>query len=340
MSEAHSPLPKSVELQHGVLRFHSQKREGELDLLLSKRFGRQYDDYRHSWNSTTRLTENKYPLHLDFELNDSCNQACIMCPRNSRTHKNNGYSLGTKASFDISDFNRIIEEGSRYGLRSINLGAYAEPLTHPQFFEFVSLASRHGIIDIRMITNGILLNPSTSEALLDSAITNIFISIDAATKETYSSIRGGGYDQLIQNIDYLLKRRESRSQSIPFVRVSFVHMNSNKHELSDFLEQWQERVDFIDVQPGEDLSINPFSGFLQGNEQRITCISPWQRLSILSNGDIIPCCSFYGRYLPIGNINTTTIYDAWHGESMQIVRKNLLENASDVCNTCQSSSLL
>lgn len=340
MAETRSPLEEFVELQNGVLRLHGKNRESELDLLLSKRFGPEYNEYRNSWNSTTRLSQNEFPLHLDFELNDSCNQACIMCPRNSRTHQNTGYSLGTKSRFDLYDFKKIIEEGSKYGLRSINLGAYAEPLTHPQFFEFVSIAESHRIIDIRMITNGILLTPATSDTLLDSAITNIFISIDAATKETYSSIRGSGYDLLIQNIEYFLKRRESRSQTIPFVRVSFVHMNSNKHELAEFLDKWQKRVDFIDVQPGEDLSIHPSSSDSHGKKQRIKCISPWQRLSILANGDIIPCCSFYGRYIPIGNIKTTTIYDAWHGGRMQSVRQNLEENASDVCNTCQTSSLL
>jgi len=340
MTSADSSQEDFVELQHGVLRLYGKNRESELDSLLSTRFGPEYDEYRNSWKSTTRFSQNEFPLHLDFELNDSCNQACIMCPRNSRTHQNTGYSLGTKARFDLLDFNNVIEEGSKHGLKSINLGAYAEPLTHPQFFEFVSIAKSHRVFDIRMITNGILLTPSTSDRLLDSAITNIFISIDAATKETYSAIRGSGYDLLIQNIEYLLKLRESRRQTIPFIRASFVHMNSNKHELADFLVQWQKRVDFLDVQPGEDLSIHPSSGYSQGKEHRIKCISPWQRLSILASGDIIPCCSFYGRYIPIGNIKTTTIYDAWHGERMQSIRKDLVNNASDVCNTCQRSSLL
>lgn len=340
MTESQAPLENFAELQNGVLRLHGKNSERDLDLILSKKFGQVYDQYRSSWNSTTRSSQHEFPLHLDFELNDSCNQACVMCPRNSRTHQNNGYSLGTKTKFNLDDFKRIIEEGSKYGLKSINLGAYAEPLTHPQFFEFVSTAQSYGIIDIRMITNGILLTPVTSDRLLDSAITNIFISIDAASKETYSSIRGSGYDLLIQNIEYLLKLRETRSQRIPLVRVSFVHMKSNKHELAKFLDKWQRRVDFIDVQPGEDLSIDPSSEYSHGKKHRIECISPWQRLSVLANGDIIPCCSFYGRYIPIGNIKTTSIYDVWGGAQMQAVRQNLEADASDVCNTCQTSSLL
>jgi radical SAM protein with 4Fe4S-binding SPASM domain len=340
MADAPSTQEEFVKFQHGVLRLYGENKESELDLLLAQRFGSIYTNYRKLWNSTDRQSQFNFPLHLDFELNDSCNQACIMCPRNIRTHQNTGYSLGTKASFDLHDFKKILEEGQRYGLKSINLGAYAEPLTHPHFFDFVSTAASYGIIDIRMITNGMLLTRETSDSLLKSAITNIFISIDAATKETYASIRGSGYDLLIKNIEYLLMRRRALAQRIPFIRVSYVHMNSNKHELSDFLSNWHKKVDFIDVQLGEDLSADPFTANTQSKEQRIRCISPWQRLSILANGDIIPCCSFYGRYIPIGNIKTTTIYDAWHGHLMQSVRQKLEADSSDVCKTCQTSSLL
>jgi radical SAM protein with 4Fe4S-binding SPASM domain len=340
MPEYPSSQQEFVEFQHGVLRLYGKDKESELDLILSERLGSSYDEYRELWNSTDRHSRFNFPLHLDFELNDSCNQACLMCPRNIRTHQNTGYSLGTKEAFDLQNFKRIMKEGQRYGLKSVNLGAYAEPLTHPHFFQFVRTAEDFGVIDIRVITNGILLTPEKTDELLNSSITNIFISIDAATKETYSSIRGSGYDLLVKNIEYLLTRRKAMSKRIPMIRVSFVHMKANKHELTDFLNSWHNKVDFIDIQLGEDLSADPFTSNTVSKDLRIRCISPWQRLSILANGDIIPCCSFYGRYIPIGNIRTSTIYDAWNGQLMQSVRKNLENNASEVCNTCQTSSLL
>ena len=340
MELASSETRKFDEFQHGVLRLYGAKKEEELDALLSYEFGPAYSDYRASWTTAGRSSNFTFPIHLDFELNDSCNQACVMCPRNTNSHPNTGYSLGTKKRFDLDVFERIMQEGRDHGLKSINLGAYAEPLTHPKFFDFTEMAAAYGVIDIRMITNGILLTPERADKLLESSVTNIFISIDAATRETYSSIRGSGYDSVVTNIEYLLSRRQENSAQIPLVRVSFVNMRTNQSELDDFLAQWHNKVDFIDVQPGEDLSINPTHASPVNNDRRIQCISPWQRLSILANGDIIPCCSFYGRYIPIGNINSTSISEAWNGISMADVRANLFNGTSNVCEVCQSSSLL
>ena len=327
--------------QNGILRYYGERQEENLDELIADRFGATYTEYRNKWNRSDRTSNYNFPIHLDFELNDSCNQSCVMCPRNRTTHPETGYKLGTKQKLSLKDFTRVMKESNKYGLRSINLGAYAEPLTHEDFFAFTEVAASQGVHDIRMITNGILLSPQQTEKILHSAVTNIFISVDAASKETYSTIRGSGFEKVITNIDYLLERRRELSLKIPFIRVSFVNMKKNTAELPDFLAYWHGKVDFIDVQPGEDLSVNPYdeANFLY-REKRIQCISPWQRLSILANGDIIPCCSFYGRYIPIGNIESSTLHEAWTSPAMKQVRNNLLNGTSSVCEICQSSSLL
>ena len=328
-------------LQNGVLRLYGEKQEQALDKVLADRLGLAYTEYRTKWNGSDRSSKHSYPIHLDFELNDSCNQSCVMCPRNTTTHTETGYELGTKKKLSINTFTRIMQESSRYNLKSINLGAYAEPLTHKDFFQFTKIASEFGIIDIRMITNGILLTQQVSDEILKSSVTNIFISIDAATKETYSNIRGSGFEKVLSNVDYLLKKRTELSSKIPFIRVSFVNMINNTMELSNFLSYWHGKVDFIDVQPGEDLSENPnVERNYSDRKKRFKCISPWQRLSILANGDIIPCCSFYGRYIPIGNIEHTSLHKAWTSVEMEKVRKSLLSETSSVCETCQSSTLL
>jgi len=279
----------------------------------------------------------KFPTHLDFELGDLCNQACIMCPRNKVTHTNTEYTLNTKRKLSYEVFDKVIQEAADHRLASINLGAFAEPLIHNDMFKFVSLASQAGIIDIRIITNGILLSKYTHK-ILDSGITNLFISVDASTAASYEQIRGQGFNEVIESIENFITERNRSHLRFPFVRVSFVEMNINRHEKTDFLERWSGIADFVDIQPGEDLSQKPV--LRQNKEKRFNCVAPWQRMSILANGDVIPCCNFYGRYLTVGSVLNQTLSEIWNSTEMARVRSDLVNDLSPVCNTCQSSSLL
>lgn len=320
-----------------VLRNYGAIRELEYHQAFSRRFGERYEIYRTQWDKSCRTELPDFPVHLDFELGDICNQACIMCPRNSETHKNIGYELNTKKNINYDMFCRIIEEASGYNLASINLGAFAEPLINVNLFRLVSFAAQKGVIDIRIITNGLLLSKFT-DRILDSAITNLFVSLDASSSSTYEKIRGKGYDQVLESVKAFIKTRDEAGLIFPFVRVSFVEMKINKHEKDEFVNFWSNIVDFVDIQPGEDLSLYPTMN--TNKEKRFDCLAPWQRLSVLSNGQVLPCCNFYGRYIPIGNAQTQSMHEIWHSANMMVVRNNLINDRSPVCLTCQSCSLL
>ena len=63
--------------------------------------GDDYKNYRKLWENSSKISEPaaEFPIHLDLELGDICNQACVMCPRNEQLHKNN-YVLNTKVILD------------------------------------------------------------------------------------------------------------------------------------------------------------------------------------------------------------------------------------------------
>ena len=322
--------------QNAVLRFAGTRDLESLEKSMSDALGPRYADYRRAWHESSRSSNNIFPLHIDFELNDTCNQSCIMCPRNTDTHVNTGYNLNTRKFFDLNDFQKVIDESVGYGLTSINLGAYAEPLIHPQFSDFVLYAKSKGILDIRIITNGLRLDDYAT-FLVDQEVTNVYISLDATTNETYTAIRGPGFERVKNNLIKLIDERNSRSALFPIIRASFVKMKINEAEEPTFVNYWKSLVDHIDIQPGEDLSHSTQA--VLSTPYRFNCISPWQRLSVLASGDIIPCCSFYGRYLSLGNISQISLSQAWNSDSMRQVRQDLSNGTQNICEICQRSSL-
>ncbi len=67
------------------------------------------------------------------------------------------------------------------------------------------------------------------------------------------------------------------------------------------------------------------------------CNAPWQQLVIRANGDVLPCCSFYGIEMIVGNIKKSSLYDLWNSDRMNMIRKELLSNNvnfSPACKKC------
>ena len=69
-------------------------------------------------------------------------------------------------------------------------------------------------------------------------------------------------------------------------------------------------------------------------EKKWECYSPWARLSILSNGSILPCCSFFGINIPVGNIRDMTIEEAWNSQRLQEIRDGVANDSDANCSIC------
>jgi len=95
---------------------------------------------------------------------------------------------------------------------------------------------------LRLLTNGTLFTPEKWKELRSHTDAKIMmtVSIDAATKETYESIRRGGhFDQLEKNMEYAAELRKRGELS--YLRFNFVVQRKNYQEMIPFVE-WGERL--------------------------------------------------------------------------------------------------
>lgn len=65
------------------------------------------------------------------------------------------------------------------------------------------------------------------------------------------------------------------------------------------------------------------------------CFDPWTSMSIVSSGNVGPCCVFWEEQSD--NIKEMTLRDAWMGPYMTKIRRDMLGGAPpEACATCQS----
>lgn len=89
--------------------------------------------------------------------------------------------------------------------------------------------------EIELSTNGLLIDEKMAEKIIDSNITSLLISVNAATEETYKRIQGGDFNKLIKNLKYLASLKKERNKKSLNISYSYVVMRENIEELPDFI---------------------------------------------------------------------------------------------------------
>lgn len=108
---------------------------------------------------------------------------------------------------------------------------------HPRFEQIVEHFTRHNKI-MEISTNGQAFTKRTIQALVGKPI-YLYISLDAATKETYAKIRNDRWETIIPNL-VLLNEERKRKGNLPKIHMVFMPMRVNKNDLEDYFRLCQK----------------------------------------------------------------------------------------------------
>ncbi len=118
---------------------------------------------------------------------------------------------------------------------AVFFGGYGEPLTHPEFARMVEEVKRLGV-QAEAITNGMLLNASRAEALINAGLDTLWVSVDGATPECYADVRTEGeLSRVVENLETLRDLKIRLRSDTPEIAISFVAMRRNLAELPEVL---------------------------------------------------------------------------------------------------------
>jgi radical SAM protein with 4Fe4S-binding SPASM domain len=294
--------------------------------------GDDYRDYRKRWDEAINGRIFNFPLFLEVETSYACNYRCPKCPRQA-------VGDATKSGFLSNPLlDKLFEEAKYYRMPSITFSHGGEPLMRKDIPELIRKARDSYILDRMFHTNGSLLNKALSEELIESGLTKINFSVDAASSDIYEKVRPGGeYKQIISNIHDFLDAKKRTNRSYPRVRVSFLISEENKHEQSKFYELWKDKVNVIAFQQCYDFK-KLYKGFemKEGFPDRYSCAQLWQLLTITHDGDILICEHDYNHGYVLGNLKTHTIHECWNSDTMNRFRKLHRENRWQELSMCRN----
>jgi MoaA/NifB/PqqE/SkfB family radical SAM enzyme len=249
------------------------------------------------------------PLQLDIESTSACNLECPMCFQSEEETR------PAIAHMPIEFFKYFIDEFAAKGGDSLKMQFRGEPLVTKDLEDRTAYATNLGL-DVRFNTNGTLLTEDRAKAIIQAGAKEAIFSIDSHLPEEYNKIRIpkigklGDFDLVLRNVKTLARLKEELGEKYPQIRVSRVDIPETRNSLEGFTDFWlQNGADFVSV-----VDLNDYSMGKSGEttaSQDFHCEQPWQRLMVLADGIVSPCCGDHYQQFPLGQLATPAQMDEY-----------------------------
>jgi radical SAM protein with 4Fe4S-binding SPASM domain len=200
----------------------------------------------------------------------------------------------------------------------------------------IAYAKKKGLIDVYFNTNATLLTEEISKKLLDAGLDRISFSVDGL-KDIYDRNRPGiDFWQIIRNIDAFcnIQKKGKYNTKIRIQTVNLPNIDLKKYK--DFWKSFWWIRSFDEVAA---IDYKEMSGRRNNLEGEWVCPQPWQRTSILYDGNILPCNHDDRQCACLGNVEDISIRKAWHGPGMQLIREAQRKNKGHFISACDGCYL-
>ena len=256
-------------------------------------------------------TKAPYPQYIEVETTTACNLQCRICEHTYWDEPN--------VHMTFPQFKHIVDQFP--SLKWIGMTGIGEAWTNPEFERMLRYVKGKGIY-VELYDSFFYTDDEKARLQVELGVEKIFVSLDAATKETYESIRvGSNWDLVTGNIVKLDKWKKRLHKYFPELCFHFIVTNDNIHEMVDYLDMIRElgvdvhfvqftrmlhdfpevKDQFVEIpedikeavlKRGQELGIQVGwnATVPQHKPPASTCLAWWMPF-VFVDGTVIPCCA-------------------------------------------------
>lgn len=279
-----------------------------------------------------------YPKNVTFEVTNSCNLKCVMCPQSHMKRKVGFIDLNLYKTL----INQVYDK-----VDSVSLYSTGEPLLHPKLSDMIRYAKSKGIRCVQISTNATLLNEKNGKLIRSSGLDIMQVSIEGASKEEYEKMRkGASFEKVRENLEKFILLRGNNKKPVIDIHL-LLHKKTN---VEKFVETWMNFCDKIHVS-----YMNPIRlfnkdkrtmGFIKPqdvelyelSDKAIGCIQPFSNIVISYDGKIGMCCGDFDFDLIMGDAKKERLVEVYNNKIYKKIRKRFLFKEFDktFCKGCPS----
>ena len=264
----------------------------------------------------------------------------------------------------LSIFERVLEQVQATA-HTMQFYFQGEPLLNKQLPEMIAAAHKAGLYTI-VSTNAQSLSQDMANALVQSGLNRIIVSIDGFSEESYQDYRvGGSLQKALDALRYLANAKRLHKSHIR-IELQTLRLKTNEHEwnwikknykklgathlvfktaqLYNFehghplmptderYSRYKKIADGTYVHKSTPLHSTPYTihrafGAL--------CLRLWSGCVITTNGEVLPCCYDKDHKHTMGNITSQTLPEIFHGPKAHSLRSHILRSHLPyMCKNC------
>jgi radical SAM protein with 4Fe4S-binding SPASM domain len=318
---------------------YTQNTEPEVNALGQVKFeASSFQEFSDRLNLTHIKESFYFPKYFEIETVNACNARCVMCTIDDWEKVRNPI---------MSDklFGKFLEEVSAHHkwVDQVSLNRDGEPTLDKNLHKKIKSLKDAGIKQVTMATNVQLLDEKRIHQYLDAGLDDIMVSIDGVSKKTFEEIRVNlNYETVVQNTLNLIKIRDQLNSPL-IIRLRMIIMDSNKHEVQDWISFWKDKIGSNDQVYAKAAHTwgNQLNRETEKNIQAYAdrpCIAPFSSMIIHTDGTVPMCSIDYSSKVKVGNFSKNSIVEIWNDEPLMNIRKlhaSARRNEIDLCQGCR-----
>jgi len=266
----------------------------------------------------------EFPNIINLEVyRGACPCSCVHCPVGRVDTKDRQDRFGVKEiSMDV--LKKVITEMKAYPHATIRLHSVGEPILWSNIIpalKYVFDSNVRSWIFTSLVTN----DTEILNALCDYC--NIIeVSVNSINAEDYTNSKGIDAFEIVKNNIMYMAEYISKNNLNTRLVVSRVQSESEEED-KKFVDFWKETNLVADAFIRK---YHNYNNLLEEKgtkcNNKVPCLVHWMRCSIAYDGTIVTC--FNELFHPelrkdvvLGNIQEDSIYNIWHGEYFNMIRK-------------------
>ncbi len=147
----------------------------------------------------------RFPFQAHFLMIDKCNAKCIFCGGNY-------FYSETNRRITLQKFQKMATNLKLERFQKIVLAGAGDPLLNPDLIPIIQYTNqRYPNVRVSITTNGIALTEEMAEALLQCKISDLNVSINAATRNVYKRMmQVDCFEKVCRNVERLVALRRKK----------------------------------------------------------------------------------------------------------------------------------
>ena len=286
------------------------------------------------------------PYVIFIDPSSACNFRCTFCPTGDLPlMKQIGRYQG---ALKLGNFEKLVADLDAFPdqVKVLRLYKDGEPLVNKHFAKMIALARNSKKVElIDTTTNGALLTPTTSEAIIGAGIDLINISIDGLDSGQLMEFAKVevDYPAFIHNIRYLHSIKGNCK--IVIKTTTEIIGASRKQEFFDTFGNYCDKIFVENTSPcWPDFDVEARMGIeitqgLYGNAivEQTACPYIFYSMSVNSDMNVSACFVDWSRGLIIGDARSHSLRDIWNSDEMnahRLAHLDGLRKSHGICGSC------